>query len=80
MQIEDFWNMFLSTAQKDNNTKYIEAFHFERNEELANQLLKLVLDGKKRATASSLYDYELEAKAGSLQYSYWLEWGTAARN
>jgi len=42
----------------DSSTKYLESFHFDLTEEWANKLLALVLEGKKKATASSLHFYE----------------------
>lgn len=57
--IKDFWKQFLKDTQRDPNTRYIEAFHFELTEKLATELLELVLQGKKRATASSLKSFEL---------------------
>lgn len=59
-KIDLFWNRFLEKIGYGKNTKYLEAFHFELTEVLANELLKLVLKGKKRATASSLLSYEKE--------------------
>lgn len=38
----------------------LETWHFEITEGAANYLLGLVLEGKKRATASSLWGYEIE--------------------
>ena len=38
----------------------LEKWHFERAKEAANYLLGLVLEGKKRATSSSLWGYEIE--------------------
>jgi len=59
-KIENFWTEFLEKKHLEKSKKYIEAFHFELNEKLANELLQLVLDGQKRATASSLLGYEIE--------------------
>mgnify|MGYP005777111239 CR=1 FL=1 len=58
--VEKFWQEFLLSAGKDPSVRYIEAFHFELTEGLANELLELVLAGKKRATAGSLWAYESE--------------------
>lgn len=55
-----FWKTFLKETNRDEATKYIEVFHFERTEKWANELLRLVLIGKKRATVSSLLKYEIE--------------------
>ena len=54
-RIEEFWKRFLEDKKLDPNTKYLESFHFELTEKWANELLRLVLEGKKRATASSLF-------------------------
>jgi uncharacterized protein YhfF len=60
MSVNDFWQEFLRFANIDSGTKYIECFHFDLTEEWANKLLDLVLSGKKRATASSLFTCERE--------------------
>ena len=60
MSIEEFWNAFLEKKNLDKDTAYFEAFHFELNERLANELLELVLSGQKRATSGSLLGYEIE--------------------
>ena len=59
MTVNEFWQEFLIFTNLDNETKYIECFHFELNEELADKLLELVLLGIKKATASSLWSYEI---------------------
>lgn len=58
--ILEFWNRFLDDKKLDLNTRYLEAFHFEMTEELANSLLELVLTGQKKATASSLLSWKAE--------------------
>lgn len=58
--IEKYWRKFLEDSNLDLNTQYLEAFHFEMTEKLANELLNLVLEGKKRATSSSLIACESE--------------------
>jgi len=58
--IENFWQRFLETKKLPKDTKYFEAFHFDLTKETANSLLKLVLDGKKKATASSLEAFRKE--------------------
>ena len=57
METELFWKRFLAETGRDPNTRYLECFHFDLNERSANELLTLVLSGKKRATASSLYAF-----------------------
>lgn len=59
MRVDDFWSAFLIETGKDTSTQYIESFHFELTEKLANELLSLVLSGQKRATSSSLYAFEI---------------------
>ena len=59
MTIKEFWQEFLTITSKDITTTYVEAFHFDLTEKVANELLALVLSGVKQATASSLLAYEL---------------------
>ena len=54
-KIEEFWTRFLEAKKMNPATRYIESFHFELTEKWANELLRLVLEGKKRAIASSLF-------------------------
>lgn len=53
----------------------LEKWHFERNEGAANDLLGLVLEGKKRATTSSLRGYEIDGEpipqAGEMSVITW---------
>ena len=58
MTIAEFWREYLQCARLDENTKYYECFYFGSGEQIANELLALVLEGKKRATSSSLWAYE----------------------
>lgn len=57
-----FWERFLSANNLPSETKYYEAFHFCNDEKNANELLALVLEGKKTATASALPSYEIEGE------------------
>ncbi len=70
MDVKTFWRAFLAETGRDENTRYLECFHFCLNEHSANELLALVLEGKKRATASSQYAFAVEhmelPKPGSL--------------
>ena len=61
-KVERFWSRFLETNNYGKNIKYLDVFHFELTEDLSNELLKLVLDGKKKATSSSLKAYEIEGE------------------
>ena len=58
MTVDAFWQDFLRQTGRDADTPLLEAFHFDMTERWANELLALVLAGKKRATASSVLSYE----------------------
>lgn len=58
--VDEFWKAFLKDSNKGEDIKYSDCFHFELTEKLAEELLKLVLCGKKKATCSSLSSYESE--------------------
>ena len=60
--IEKFWKEFLSETGRREDRKYREVFHFELTKKWANELLRLVLIGQKKATASSLWSYEYEGE------------------
>ena len=61
-KINTFWETFLRETNRDKSTKYLEVFHFELTEKWANELLRLVLIGQKKATVSSLLKYELDGE------------------
>ena len=60
MMIQDFWHRFLIEKRLSPDSTYFDCFHFELTEKWAEELLRLVLIGKKKATASSLYAFEKE--------------------
>ena len=60
MMIEDFWHRFLIEKRLSPDSTYFDCFHFELTEKWAEELLRLVFIGKKKATASSLYAFEKE--------------------
>ena len=60
MMIEDFWHRFLVEKRLPPDSTYFDCFHFELTEKWAEELLRLVLLGQKKATASSLYAFEKE--------------------
>lgn len=62
MTVDEFWNEFLTETGKDKSVKYIESFHFELTEKLANELLELVLSGQKKATSSSLWSFKVNGE------------------
>ncbi len=63
MTKDEFWQEFIEKTGKPDTTQYFESCYFHVTEEWANKLLALVLEGKKKATSSSLWAYE---KEGSL--------------
>lgn len=69
-KIRAYWDHFLLETNRDNETNCFDVFYFGSNEQSANHLLELVLQGTKTATASSVYQYELTSsdypKAGDL--------------
>ncbi len=60
---EKFWQEFLDKTGRDKSMKYYDAFHFCNDEKNANELLELVLEGTKRATASAVPLYEAEGES-----------------
>ncbi len=60
MDVEAFWEEFVKCSNLDAQTRYFECFHFELSEYWANELLRLVLCGQKKATASSIRSFEVE--------------------
>ncbi|MBS4218090.1 ASCH domain-containing protein [Bacillus sp. FJAT-49711] len=71
-QIEVYWAKFLKETKTPNQP--YTSWHFELNERLANELLELVLQGKKRATTSSIYDFEQEPLPTAGDYSVITNW------
>lgn len=69
-QIEQYWAEFLRLTGRDASLRYATCFYFGFNKALAEELLQLVLEGKKRATCSSVRAFELEGdplpKAGDM--------------
>ena len=75
--IEEFWQAFLESTNKEPTLRYSDCFHFDSTEKAANGCLALVLSGQKRATASSLLSFECKGepvpKIGD--YSIITDWG-----
>ena len=72
--VDAFWQRFLEKKQLSQDTRYLEAFHFEMTKEGANYLLELVLSGQKRAT-SSLLVWDMEGKKPQIgDYSIVTDW------
>lgn len=58
----DYWAQFLKDTGREPETPCYSVFHFELTKELAESLLELVLEGKKRATASSRNSFEIDGE------------------
>lgn len=71
-QIEAYWANFLEETKIPNQS--YTSWHFELNEKLANELLELVLEGKKRATAPSIFDFVHEPMPKVGDYSIITNW------
>lgn len=62
MNSSELWTEFLAFSGLPESTGYVDSFHFEISEYWANELLRLVLAGVKKATSSSMYNYEVEGE------------------
>ena len=60
MTTEQFWQDFLQKTGKDPRTTVRDSYHIGHTEQMANELLALVLAGKKRATAGCFLAYTPE--------------------
>ena len=60
-QVQKFWQEFLEAKGLDDSTELYESFYFA-NEEWADKLLALVLQGKKTATCGCVPSYEAEGQ------------------
>ena len=60
--IQSYWVGYLSESGQDPDTPVHDVFHFDDNKSDANELAELVLRGRKLATASLLWEYEMGAK------------------
>jgi uncharacterized protein YhfF len=58
-----FWQRFLASGGEDPGAEYTDLSTFGDSVELADELLALVLEGRKRATAGSVAEYEIEGFA-----------------
>lgn len=58
----DFWAGFAAAHPGADEGRFYEAFAFGDSAELADELLALVLQGRKRATAAALWTFEVEGR------------------
>lgn len=56
----EFWRRFLKETGRDETLEPYECFHFHINQAGADELLQLVLEGKKRATCGSVEGAKLQ--------------------
>ena len=63
-QVAEFWRRFVATGMVDGSAPVPGTVNpFGDSVELADELIALVIEGPKRATASALVEYELEGVA-----------------
>jgi uncharacterized protein YhfF/alpha/beta superfamily hydrolase len=62
LAVREFWNAFVAYSGGDVGARFYESFHFSDNQQSADELGHLVIEGVKRATASSVWFYESENK------------------
>ena len=60
--IRSFWFEYLAEANREPDTPIYDVFHFDDNKSDANELAALVLQGRKLATASLLWEYGTDGK------------------
>ena len=66
MSVEEYWGNFLKLNDLDKDTKYYDAFCFYGyTDEITDELTKLVLEGKKKATTSVFLEEETYPVIGS---------------
>lgn len=64
-RLETYWHSYLDTLPPGapQHTAFVEAWAFGDNPALADELCRLVIEGKKTATCSDLWTYEREGAA-----------------
>lgn len=58
-----FWAEFSAASGNDPMDHFGEAYHFDDNQQSADELAELVLRGVKRATAGLVWSFEVEGRA-----------------
>jgi uncharacterized protein YhfF len=73
--IEAYWQKFLSTLPEDSpyHTKTYSEGGYGDSPELMDELIQLVLEGKKTATCGSLWEWEAEEKPIPKIGDVWVE-------
>jgi uncharacterized protein YhfF len=62
VRYQEFWDSFAKTRDTDPTSRFLEAFYFDDNQPSADELARLVVAGRKRATAALLWSHEAESK------------------
>ena len=68
-EIKNFWQEFCKTSGVKIETSY-QVWYFGNSAEMAEELLELVLEGKKRATAGLVWGYEKEPEKVAVLNGY----------
>jgi uncharacterized protein YhfF len=73
--VEAYWQKFLSTLPADSpyHSKTYSEGGYGDSPELMNELIQLVLEGKKTATCGSLWEYEAEGEQIPKVGNVWIE-------
>ena len=73
--VRAYWHKFLSTLPEDSpyHTKAYSEGGYGDSPELANELIQLILIGKKTATCGSLWEWEAEGKPLPKVGDVWVE-------
>jgi uncharacterized protein YhfF len=69
-QIEEFWKEFRASNPQMNPDTPFQIWHFGLGEKDAGELLNLVLEGKKTATASLPWEYEDKPEDAPVLHGY----------
>ncbi|HVF25963.1 MAG TPA: ASCH domain-containing protein [Anaerolineales bacterium] len=74
-KVEAYWQKFLSSLPKDSpyHTKIYSEGGYGDSTELMDELIQLVLNGKKTATCGSLWEWEAEDKPIPTVGDVWVE-------
>lgn len=69
IEIENFWQEFCGTNGVSPETPF-QVWYFGSSREMAKELLQLVLEGKKTATASLIWEYEDKPEDAPVEGGY----------
>jgi uncharacterized protein YhfF len=74
MTTQEFFQEFLQKTGKDPQTTFRDSYYFGHTQEMADELLELVLSGKKRATAGCFLAYLPEELPNVGDYYILIDW------